>query len=88
MTLAYKIKIQHETFGELLTEYFADAVQFKLFLKSINACLELKSDLSFFNGVNFLVHIPYKHLIDSVVVARAEPTNLTDVMVKKSLLES
>lgn len=84
----HKFKLQHQDFGELLCEYFSDSIQFKLFLKSVNACLELKTDLSFFNGQNFLVHIPYKHLVECVIIAKLEPTSLTDVMVKKSLIES
>ena len=31
----------------------------------VQGCIELKNDLTFFNGVDFLVHIPFKHLTDS-----------------------
>ena len=63
----YTIKIQHETFGKLLSETFIDGTQFKIFLKMVQGCIELKNDLSFFNGVDFLVHIPYKHLVESII---------------------
>jgi len=37
-------------------------------LKMVHGCLELKGDLDFFNGTDFLVHIPYKYLVDSIVL--------------------
>ena len=56
MTLTqYQIKIEHEKFGSLMKETFVDPIQFRLFLKMIQGCLELKNDLTFFNGVDFLV---------------------------------
>lgn len=62
------IKIESERFGVLLNEGFVDAVQFKLFLKMVHGCLVNKEDLSFFNGVDFMVHVPYRYLVDSVVL--------------------
>ena len=38
----HHIKIQHETFGELLNEMFIDSVQFKLFLKMIQSSIPIK----------------------------------------------
>ena len=43
------IKIVHEKFGKLVEESFIDTTQFRLFLKMIHGCIELKNDLSFFN---------------------------------------
>ena len=54
-TKVHTIKIQHQTFGVLMNEGFVDATQFKLFLKMIQGCIELKNDLTFFNGTDFLV---------------------------------
>ena len=51
------VKIEHETFGVLLNENFINLVQFKLFLKMIQGCIELKNDLTFFNGIDFFIHI-------------------------------
>jgi hypothetical protein len=69
-------------------ETFVDPIQFKLFLKTINACIELKTDLTFFNGVNFFLHVPNKHLVDSVITTKKEPTTLTEQFSKKSKIES
>ena len=68
----YKIKIQPEKFGTLLNEGFVDATQFKLFLKMVHGCLELKQDLDFFNGTDFLIHIPYNYLKDGIVTTSTE----------------
>ena len=73
------IKIEHEKFGTILNENFVnEPVQHKLFLQMIHGCLELKKDLTFFNGQDFLVHIPYKHLVDSIVLASNSPYSLSD----------
>jgi len=84
----HNIKIQHETFGILLNETFVDAIQFKLFLKMIQGCLELKNDLTFFNGVDFLVHIPFKHLTNSIIVTNVDTYTLTDHLINKSKVEA
>lgn len=65
---SYNIKIESEKFGVLMNENFIDKTQFKLFLNMVHGCLELKNDLTFFNGVDFLVNIPYKYLSESIVL--------------------
>lgn len=83
------IKIEHEKFGTLLEESFADPIQFKIFLKMVQGCLELKNDLTFFNGVDFMIHIPFKHLVDSIVIAK--PSNqmtAADLLISKSKIEA
>ena len=80
---SYNIKIQHEVFGVLLTEKFVDATQFKLFLKMVQGCLELKNDLTFFNGTDFLIHVPFKYLVDSVIVTSTNEYGLADHMRSK-----
>jgi hypothetical protein len=82
-TTNYQIKIQHEIFGMLLNETFVDAVQFKLFLKMVQGCLELKNDLTFFNGSDFLIHIPIKHLNDSIITTSTFDMTLADHMRSK-----
>jgi hypothetical protein len=77
-TSTYNIRIENEKFGNLINETFVDATQFKIFLKMVHGCLELKNDLTFFNGVDFLVHVPYKHLVDSVVLTSVEKYDLAD----------
>lgn len=68
LSLTYNIRIENEKFGTILNETFVDPTQFKLFLKLVHGCLELKGDLDFFNGTDFLVHVPYRYLVDSVVL--------------------
>mgnify|MGYP003343622331 FL=1 len=60
-----------------------DATQFKIFLKMVHGCIELKNDLSFFNGVDFLVHVPYKYLVDSIVLTSVDQYGLADHMKSK-----
>jgi hypothetical protein len=84
----HNIKIQHETFGILLNETFVDPIQFKLFLKMVQGCLELKNDLTFFNGVDFLVHIPFKHLTNSIIVTNVDTYTLADHLINKSKVEA
>ena len=89
MTLTqYHIKIEHEKFGSLMKETFVDPIQFRLFLKMIQGCLELKNDLTFFNGVDFLVHIPFKHLTDSIILTSTPQYSAADVLISKSKIEA
>jgi hypothetical protein len=44
----------------------------------IQGCVELKNDLSFFNGVDFLVHIPHRFLVDSIITTSLETYDLAD----------
>jgi len=74
----HHIKIQHETFGELLNEMFIDSVQFKLFLKMIQSSIELNNDLTFFNGSDFLIHIPIKHLKNSIIISKVGEFDLNE----------
>ena len=74
----YNIKIESEKFGKLMEETFVDKTQFKLFLKMIHGCLELKNDLTFFNGEDFLINIPYKYLSDSIILTSLKPYEFTE----------
>jgi len=82
-TMTYRIRIENEKFGLLLNETFVDAIQFKLFLKMIQGCMELKNNLTFFNGVDFLINIPYKHLEDCIIVTSTNQYDLADHMRSK-----
>ena len=84
----HNIKIQHETFGVLLNENFMDQTQFKLFLKMVQGCIELKNDLTFFNGVDFLVHIPHQYLINSIILTNIETYSMSEHLVAKSKMEA
>jgi hypothetical protein len=82
-TSNYTIRIENEKFGKLLHETFVDAIQFKLFLKMVQGCLELKNDLTSFNGTDFLIHVPFKYLVDSVIVTSTDEYSLSDHMKSK-----
>jgi hypothetical protein len=79
----YNITIIHESMGEILNETLMDKVQFKLFLKMVHGCVELKNDLSFFDGDTFLVHIPCKILKESVITTRVKELTLTEQVKSK-----
>ncbi len=82
-TWSYNIKIENEKFGVLLNENFMDATQFKLFLKMINGALELKTNLTFFNGIDFLIHIPYNKLVDSIVTTKLDTYGMSEIVKSK-----
>jgi len=82
-TITHTVKIQNEKFGTILNENFVDPIQFKLFLKMIQGCIELKNDLSFFNGVEFLIHIPHRILVDSIITTSFEPVGVSDIVKSK-----
>ena len=82
-TITHTVKIQNEKFGTILNENFVDPTQFKLFLKMIQGCIELKNDLSFFNGVEFLVHIPHRILVDSIITTSLETVGVSDIVKSK-----
>ena len=85
---SHNIKIQHEKFGVLLNETFVNGIQFNLFLKMIQGCMELKNDLTFFNGTDFFVHIPYKHLVESIITTNVDTYTLAEHLINKSKIEA
>ncbi len=88
MEINHNIKIQSSEFGELLNETFDNPVQFKLFLKLIHGCMEMKEDLTFFNGVDFFVHIPNDKLRSSIITTKTEKYTLSDHIKNKSKIEA
>jgi hypothetical protein len=81
------IKIQHETLGIILNETFVNPVQFKLFLKMVNGCLNNSESLTFFNGDDFLVNIPNKILKDCIITTTVEVYTIADHIINKSKIE-
>jgi len=77
-TVKHNIRIVHEKFGNLVEESFVDSTQFRLFLKMVHGCIELKNDLSFFNGTDFLIHIPFKHLVECIVMTSMDEIGVVD----------
>jgi hypothetical protein len=84
----HNIKIQHETFGVLLSENFVNSTQFKLFLKMVQGCIELKNDLTFFNGTDFFIHVPHKHLVSSMITTNVNTYTLAEHLINKSKIEA
>ena len=72
------VPVMNEKFGELINETFMDQTQFKLFLKMVHASIELKENLTFFNGDTFFVNIPTNVLRDSIVVTNTKELSITE----------
>jgi len=82
-TTKHNIKIQHDKFGVLMNETFIDVIQFKIFLKAIDGCFSLKNDFTFFNGMDFFIHIPYSKLVESIITTSSDTYDLSDHMKSK-----
>ena len=82
-TTIYNIKIENEKFGILINENFIDSIQFKLFLKMVQGSLELKNDLTFFNGIDFLIHIPYTKLVESIITTKVNSIEMNEIVKSK-----
>jgi len=82
------VKIIHPTYGDLVTETFHDETQFKLFLKLIHSCIELKEDLTTFNGKDFLLHVPNVLLKECIVLGKSEKPLLSEYMIEQSLKQA
>ena len=82
------VKILHPQFGILQEEIFEDATQFKLYLKLVHSCLELKQDLTTFNGKDFLLHIPHTLLKDCMVMGNVQQVTLAEYAIQKSKMET
>ena len=77
-TYNHTVTIINEKFGTILKESFMDPTQFKIFLKMVDGALNLKEDLSFYNGDIFLVHIPFKILKESIILTNCELVSLEE----------
>lgn len=84
----YNVTITHEKYETILNETFFNSSQFKLFLKMVQGCIELKNDLTFFNGSDFFIHVPYKYLVESLVITKVVNYSLTDHIINKSKIEA
>jgi len=86
MNKGYNIRIVHETMGVLMNELFTDAEQFRIFLKMVDGNIAFKSDLDYYNGRDFLVHIPARILMDSVIVTNVDEVSQFNLV--KSRIET
>ena len=82
------VKILHPQFGVLQEEVYSDDTQFKLYLKMVHSCIELKEDLTTFNGKDFLLHIPYKLLKDCIIMGSVRDVSLAEYAIQKSKMET
>jgi hypothetical protein len=83
MKIGFNIRIIHENFGDILNETFMDQTQFRLFLKMVHASVELKENLSFFNGDTFYVNVPAKVLGDCIIVTNTKEISITEQVKSK-----
>jgi hypothetical protein len=78
------VVIIHPQFGQILKEKFEDEMeQHKIYLNAIHSALSLKKDLSMFNGVDNLIHIPYIILKECVIVGSTSSMTLGQYAVTK-----
>jgi hypothetical protein len=82
------VKILHPQFGVLQDEVYIDDTQFKLYLKLVHSCIELKEDLTTFNGKDFFLHIPYKLLKDCMIMGNVRDVSLAEYAIQKSKMET
>jgi hypothetical protein len=81
------IKILNKEFGILLDEVYSDEVQFKIFLDQIHSSLVMKKPLSYYNGNDCIVHIPYLILKESVIIGNNQKITLAEFAKEKSKME-
>ena len=86
MNKGYNIRIVHETMGEIMNELFTDETQFRIFLKMVDGNISFKTDLDYYNGRDFLVHIPAKILLASVIMTSVD--EVSSISLAKSRIET
>jgi len=82
----YQLRMFHPQYGELTTPTFTDTVQFRIFCKMVQGCLALKQDLTTYDAQELFIHIPYKVLVESVVVSKVNGMNIADVVKERAKL--
>jgi hypothetical protein len=80
----FDITIWNETFGKVVEEQFVDETQFSIFLKGVKACLDTTQDFSYFNGKNFLIHIPFAVLKKSVIFTKENEIPVSEIIKSKA----
>lgn len=83
MKTAHNIRILHDTMGEIVNETFVNYEQFSIFLKLVDGCLAHKNHFDFFNGSDYLVHIPHRILVDSVILSNINDLVTTEMIRSK-----
>jgi len=72
--------------GPITNPMFTDQVQFRIFCKMVQGCLALKQDLTTYDAQELFIHIPYKVLVESVVVSKVNGINIADVVKERAKL--
>jgi hypothetical protein len=54
----------------------------------VQGCITMKEDLTFFNGVDFLVHIPFNYLVSSIITTSVDNYTLAEHLITKSKMEA
>jgi hypothetical protein len=72
--------------GPITNPVFTDQVQFRIFCKMVQGCLALKQDLTTYDAQELFIHIPYKVLVESVVVSKVNGINIADVVKERAKL--
>ena len=72
--------------GPITNPVFTDQVQFRIFCKMVQGCLALKQDLTTYDAQQLFIHIPYKVLVESVVVSKVNGINIADVVKERAKL--
>ena len=75
--------IQHETFGKILSMYFSDMVQTKLFLKLVNDAIDNKTSFRYYNVTDTLIQIPFKILSECLITTENEVMTFSDQVLAK-----
>jgi hypothetical protein len=69
--------------GELVNETFVNYEPYSIFLKLIDGCLAHKEHFDFFNGSDYLVHIPYRVLVDSIILTKMDEMGVIEMVKSK-----
>lgn len=84
----YQLNFVHPVLGELTSPTFTDQTQFRIFCKMVQASLALKQDLTTYDAQDLFIHIPYKVLVESVVVSKVNGLNLADYVKEKAKIST
>ena len=87
MVKVKNILLVHPKYGNILNETFVDDIQFKIFLNMVHSSLSLKEDFTTYNGRDFLIHIPFATLKESLILGTNKEVSMAEVVVAKSKLE-
>ena len=75
--MTFSVKIENEKYGTLCDQNCREQVQFKLFFQLVQASFDLKKEFSMYDGANFLIHVPYRVLVDSIITTKSESNLMT-----------